>query len=247
METRFTQSALYLTLELEELQLLRSFAKNYVRVNARKVAKFIRQPMRFPSYPRAVRDLIETIGDDVRYATLALAIERLETERIEGAFAELGVWTGFTSSFIHRQAPHRQLYLFDTFTGFPPDSLEKAEDNRFKDTSQDKVAERIGDLRNVVFRRGFFPRTALGLEEVRFALVMLDFDLYQPALDALLFFYPRLVPGGYFIMHDFNSPESDYAISRAANEFLQDKPESPIEIPDEWGSALFRKLKNCRQ
>lgn len=223
--------------------MLRSFAKNYLRVNARKVAKFIRKPMRFPSYSPAVKDLIETIGDDVRYATLALAIQRVETEEVEGAFAELGVWTGFTSSFIHRQAPHRQFYLFDTFAGFPPGSLEKAEDNRFKDTSQEQVAARIGDLRNIVFRPGFFPDTAVGLEGERFALVMLDFDLYQPALDALRFFYPRLVPGGYFIMHDFNSPESNYAISRAAIEYLSDKPESLIEIPDEWGSALFRRAR----
>lgn len=200
--------------------------------------------MRFPPYSVAVKDLIETIGDDVRYATLALAIQRLETERIEGALAELGVWKGFTSSFIHRQAPHRRLYLFDTFSGFPSASLENAGDNRFKDTSQEKVAAQIGDLHNVVFRPGFFPDTAAGLEEERFALVMLDFDLYQPALEAFRFFYPRLVSGGYFIMHDFNSPESDYAISRAANEFLQDKPESLIEIPDEWGSALFRKAQD---
>lgn len=199
--------------------------------------------MRFPPFSPSVKDLIETIGDDVRYATLALAIQRLDTENIDGAFAELGVWTGFTSSFIHRQAATRKLYLFDTFSGFPPDSLETAGDDRFKDTSLEKVAARIGDLSNVVFRPGFFPDTAVGLEEERFALVMLDFDLYQPAHDALRFFYPRLVPGGYFIMHDFNSPESNCAISRAANEFLHDKPEMLIEIPDEWGSALFRKVR----
>jgi O-methyltransferase len=72
---------------------------------------------------------------------------------------------------------------------------------------------------------------------------MLDFDLYKSALDVFRFFYPRLVPGGYFFMHDFNNPESDRAISRAATEFLADKPERLIEIPDEWGSALFRKCR----
>lgn len=205
--------------------------------------KFIRRPMRFPPYSPAVRDRIETMGDDVRYATLALAIQRLETERIDGAFAELGVWAGLTSSFIHHQAPHRQLYLFDTFAGFPAAALEKAEDDRFRDTSQAHVAKLIGNLDNVIFRPGYFPQTAAGLEQERFALVMLDFDLYRSAIDALQFFYPRLVPGGYFFMHDFNSPESDHAISRAANEFLTSKPECLIEIPDEWGSVVFRKVR----
>jgi len=204
--------------------------------------KFIRRPMRFPTYSSDVRDRIERMGDDVRYATLALAIQRLETEKTEGAFAELGVWAGLTSSFIHLQAPRRKLYLFDTFEGFPSGALEKGEDSRFRDTSQAKVAALIGNLDNVVFRAGYFPQTAAGLEQERFALVMLDFDLYRSAADALQFFYPRLVPGAYFFMHDFNSPESDHAISRAASEFLRDKPELLIEIPDEWGSVVFRKI-----
>jgi O-methyltransferase len=221
--------------------------KEYIRVEARKVAKFIRRPMHFPSYSPDVGRRIETLADDVRYASLALAIQRLETEGIEGAFAELGVYQGITSRFIHQQAPNRSLYLFDTFTGFPADALETADDNRFSDTSQEKVAELIADLQNVVFRAGYFPQTAVGLEQERFALVMLDFDLYRSAMDAFKFFYPRMVPGGYFFLHDFNSPESDHAISRAASEFLADKPELLVEIPDQWGSAVFRKTCQCQR
>ena len=44
-------------------------------------------------------------------------------------------------------------------------------------------------------------------------------------------------------MHDFNSPASNHGISRAAHEFMADKPELLIEIPDFHGSALFRKIK----
>lgn len=198
--------------------------------------------MHFPSYPVDVSRRIETLADDVRYAALALAIQRLETERIEGAFAELGVYQGVTSRFIHQQAPNRRLYLFDTFSGFPADALESREDNRFRDTSQESVAKLIGDLQNVIFRAGYFPNTATGLEQEKFALIMLDFDLYSSAVEAFNFFYPRLVRGGYFFMHDFNSPESDHAISRAASEFLADKPEQILEIPDMWGSAVFRKV-----
>lgn len=116
------------------------------------------------------------------------------------------------------------------------------QDERFKDTSQERVAAFIGDQENVIFRAGYFPETAAGLEGERFALVMLDFDLYKSAIHAFNFFYPRLVPGAYFFMHDFNNPESDHAISRAAHEFLADKPERLMEIPDVWGTAMFRKL-----
>lgn len=213
-----------------------------MRARVRKAGWFIRRPMLFPPFAPDTASRIEHLADDVRYTALALAIQRLETERIEGAFAELGVYKGTTSRFIHRQAPHRRFYLFDTFDGFPREALEVADDSRFKDTSQDKVAKLIGNSQNIFFRAGCFPGTAAGLEEERFALVMLDFDLYKSALDAFRFFYPRMVRGGYFFMHDFNSPESDYAISRAAKEFLQDKQECLVEIPDIWGSAVFRKI-----
>lgn len=227
----------------QESEFMLSSLRKQVRLEVRRVAKFIHRPMRFPSYSPAVGDRIEALADHVRYATLALAIQRLETEQIEGAFAELGVYKGITSRFIHQLAPNRRLYLFDTFAGFPEGALEAVKDSRFRDTSQEHVARLIGNLNNIVFRPGYFPQTAFGLEEERFALVMLDFDLYKSALDVFRFFYPRLVPGGYFFMHDFNNPESDRAISRAATEFLADKPERLIEIPDEWGSALFRKCR----
>jgi O-methyltransferase len=221
-----------------------SSLKVNLRVAARRIAKLIRarRTMQFPTYPAVVAHRIEQYHDDIRYATLALAIQRLENDQIPGAFAEIGVYRGVTSSFIHHQAPERQFYLFDTFDGFPSRDLETAVDQRFKATSQEEVAHLIGDAHNLQFRKGYFPDTAIGLEAESFALVMLDVDLYLPALEVFRFFYPRMVRGGYFFMHDFNSPESNHGISRAAHNFMVDKPELLIEIPDFHGSALFRKL-----
>ncbi len=214
-----------------------------VRVVARKIAMLTKahRNMQFPTYSADVARRIEQYHDHVRYTTLALAIQRIEHDHVPGAFAEIGVYRGVTSSFIHRQAPDRRFYLFDTFEGFPNRDLETA-DQRFRDTSQEKVARLIGDTRNLEFRKGYFPDTAVGLEGENFALVMLDVDLYRPALEVFRFFYPRIVRGGYFFMHDFNSPESNHGISQAAHEFMADKPELLIEIPDFHGSALFRKL-----
>jgi O-methyltransferase len=218
--------------------------KSTIRVVTRQLARLTqaRNPMRYPTYPPAVAKRIEQYHDDVRYSMLALAIQRLDTDKIPGAFAEIGVYRGVTSSFIHLQAPHRRFYLFDTFEGFPKESLEGVKDTRFKDTSIQAVSTILGDTTNIEFRKGFFPSTAAGLETEQFAFVMLDVDLYQPALDVFAFFYPRMVRGGYFFMHDYNSPESNRAISRAAQEFMADKAEFLIETPDYSGSALFRKI-----
>ena len=152
------------------------------------------------------------------------------------------MYKGFTSRFIHTLVPERTLYLFDTFEGFPGQDLGNKADRRFKDTSLEAVKENIGDLRNIVFRKGYFPATAQGLENETFAFVMLDLDLYEPTLAGLEFFYPRVGSTGYIFIHDYNSPESDHAVSKAVNKYMHDKPEHLVEIPDIAGSVIIRKI-----
>jgi O-methyltransferase len=183
-------------------------------------------------------------GDPVRYRTIALAITNLQRTNIPGSFAELGVWRGELSRFLHAIAPDRVLYLFDTFEGFPEQDLD-VPDYRFKDTSVQVVQEAIGNLDNVRFIKGRFPDTIPQISDgEHFALVMLDMDLYDPTAAALEYFYPRIVPGGYLFAHDYNSPESNYGVQRAVNEFFQEKPESIIELPDPYGTALIRKMRS---
>jgi O-methyltransferase len=210
------------------------------RAHRRYVGQF-RSEMRFPTFSPLIREEVRHSADPVRYATLGLAVERLKSEGVGGDFAELGVWRGDTSRFLHLSAPGRILHLFDTFSGFPH-GLTDDKPDRFNDTSVDFVKRRIEDTCNVVFHVGSFPATTVGLEAKRFALVMLDADCYSSTLAGLDFFYARTVPGGYIFLHDFNSPESGHGVGRAASEFMSGKPERIVEIPDTWGSAFFRKV-----
>src|SRR5690242_6460716 len=86
--------------------------------------------MRFPTYPQAIRKMLSFSSDPVRHASIALALERIRTDHIPGALAEIGVHRGTTSELLHEQLPERMLYLFDTFAGFPGE-----DDTRFRDTS----------------------------------------------------------------------------------------------------------------
>ncbi|MDZ7268576.1 MAG: TylF/MycF family methyltransferase [candidate division KSB1 bacterium] len=196
---------------------------------------------KFPTYGQAAAQYIAGADDPIRYAAVAYAIQTLERQHIPGSMAEIGVYRGELSALLHMLAPERDLYLFDTFAGFPEQDLSGA-DQRFRDTSVEIVKAALGDTTHVIFRQGYFPETARGLEHEHFAFVMLDLDLYPPTRAGLEFFYPRLVPGGYLFAHDYNSPESNHAVARAVNEFLQDKPEKIIELPDIWGSIIIRKI-----
>ena len=182
--------------------------------------------------------------DPVRYGCFLLALEQINDEPVSGSFAECGVYKGALSKFIHASAPDRTYYLFDTFDGFDKrdqDCYSEA-DNRFKDTGVDQVLNHIGEIRNIVIKKGFFPETTTEIIDEKFSLVILDFDKYEPTLAALKFFYPLLSVGGFMFIHDYNNPESNWACSRALKEFLSGKAEKMILIPDAWGSAVFRKI-----
>jgi O-methyltransferase len=199
--------------------------------------------MRFPTFAPEVHDSIAATDDYFRYATLGLAVQRVLDERVKGAFAEVGVWRGETSAFLHRLAPERTLYLFDTFSGFPEADLPPgATDARFRDTSEQAVRRRVGGSQSIVLRPGYVPETLAGLEDERFAFVLLDLDLLDPTRAALEFFYPRLSTGGYLVVHDYNNPESNWACKRAFDAFLQGRPEQLVELGDMWGSALIRRV-----
>ena len=55
--------------------------------------------------------------------------------------------------------------------------------------------------------------------------------MYQSTLDALKFFWPRMVKGGRIISHDYNA-NNIAGIKKAFREFFNDSPEKIIEIAD---------------
>ncbi len=224
--------------------------RNWLRlrgINRRKIREILYHSIASkwfltPYFSPQQRDAIVRTGDPVRYGAVSLAIEQIIRNQVYGSLAECGVYRGSMSKFIHDRIPDRPLFLFDTFQGFDKRDSDTASDNRFKDTSVEYVTDYIGDTHNIIIRKGFFPDTTSGLEKERFAFVMIDFDKYEPTKAALDFFYLRTNPGGFIFLHDYRNPESDWACSRALDEFLDNKPEKPILIPDGLGSAIFRKV-----
>ena len=182
-------------------------------------------------------------GDLTRFYFLYLQIESLQSNGIEGAFAELGVFRGTTAKLFRTLAPERELYLFDTFEGFAAEDVRKEGLKKHLtggwNVSLEKVKAFVGE-QNTHFLKGRFPETATMVpEQTRFALAHLDADLYAPQLAGLSFFYPRMVKGGAMIVHDCNS--SWTGSRKALDEFFADKPESPVFMPDKSGSAVVIK------
>ena len=169
----------------------------------RGAQRLIRRPL---WSERETLDEADLEGDYVRLKTLEAICRELED--VPGAVAELGVYRGGFARCLNALLPERPLYLFDTFSGF--DEAESADCGAgFVGAHRNTAAERVLALlphpERALTRQGLFPETAAGLDE-RFALVSLDVDLEESTYQGLRWFLPRLNPGGYLLLHDYNSP-----------------------------------------
>ena len=195
---------------------------------------------------RPLVDLAEHSHDYVRFAMWELLAHEINEAGLPGAVAELGVYRGRSAALLNRLFPDRTLYLFDTFDGFDGRDLAveaaagySAAKIEFQDTSVEQVLARMAFPERCVVRAGYFPETAAGLED-QFAFVSLDADLYQPLLDGLRTFYPRLVVGGAIFVHDYNHQKFTGA-KAAVREFCQQENVQFLPIPDTAGSAVIQK------
>lgn len=195
-----------------------------------------------------IRKLFRSYPDKERFILFWLQVNRLKAVVPDGAFAEVGVYRGDTARILHALDPQRPIYLFDTFNGFDASDLEGEEGEAseyttasFADTNTALVAERLGNSKNVHIIEGRFQLTKHLVENQLFALVNLDADLAKPTAEALRFFYPRLLPGGVIIVHDYNPKWP--GLMHAVDEFLAEIPEEGVAIPDRDCSLLIVKNK----
>lgn len=152
--------------------------------------------------------------------------------------AEGGVFQGDFSKEINAIFPDRDFYLFDTFEGFDSRDIACEEKGGFSVaksgelglTNIDLVKKKLPYPEHCIIRKGYFPETVKGLEDKTFAFVNLDFDLYNPTVEGLRFFYPRMMTKGLILIHDyFNSQYS--GISEAVSVYEKERGRELIKLP----------------
>lgn len=186
--------------------------------------------------------------DNTRRDMLILLLRTIVEKNVEGDIVELGVYKGYTAKLIHYYMPERMLHLFDTFEGFTERSVVAEKRNvdfqvsksHFADTSINFVKDYISQKNsNISYYKGYFPESIpSNFTELKFALVHLDADLYEPILEGLKFFYPLMNPKSMIIVHDYNTWPG---ARKAVDDFFADKNELPIPMPDKSGSVLIVK------
>ncbi len=150
--------------------------------------------------------------------------------RLPGDIAEVGVFQGASAKLICEVKGDKTFRLFDTFAGLPKSAEQ---DNGVHREGQyacslESVKKYLSGYQNLEFYQGLFPDSAVNAPEAKYCFAHFDVDLYEGTLGCLEYFYPRMVPGGIMVSHDYSLLAG---VEAAFTEFFADKPEPVIDLP----------------
>jgi hypothetical protein len=193
-----------------------------------------------PATVRLIRDIRQE-RESLMSANEAFMVHSLAASqgRLDGVMAEVGVYQGCSAKLISLASRGRPLHLFDTFDGLPeplPAEQARLQAGQYRGPLQ-AVQAFLGGHRNIKLHPGEFPATTAGCEDLRFSFVHLDVDLEASTRACLEFFYPRMVPGGIILTHDYSWLAG---VRAACDQFLAQLPEMMIELPT--SQAMLVKL-----
>ena len=159
--------------------------------------------------------------------------------KLSGHSAECGVFEGAGSYFIceglgARTSNH---YLCDAFAGLSEPGENDGEFWAKGDltASETTTLQNLAGFPNIVSLRGWIPDRFNELENLEFRFVHIDVDLFQPTLDSISFFYPRMVRNGLIVCDDYGFLNCPGA-TRAIDQYMGDKPEHVVRLST--GQAL---------
>ena len=149
--------------------------------------------------------------------------------KLEGEKCECGVFRGFSALMLNLLAKQENpvysgedFHIVDSFEGLSqpgeedlveiqkPDGIgiEKFHSNAAGtfSTPIEHVDKVLTDYDQLKLYKGWIPDVLDCLPEKKWSFVHIDVDLYEPTLNCLEYFYPRMTPGGVIINDDFSSP-----------------------------------------
>ena len=177
-------------------------------------------------------------------------------KKIEGAIVECGVWKGHSayilSSLLKKSEIKKEFFIFDSFEGGLSDKVEEDKNKRYNlskeqimseklsfSSTEEQVKVTLSVFKNISYYKGWIPERFSEIKDKKFSFVHIDVDLYQPTLDSLKFFYPRLNSGGAIVIDDYGISQFPGA-RKAVDEFLTaNNPSFIYKVP--FGSCFMIK------
>lgn len=172
-----------------------------------------------------MRGVLKAYGDTTRKVWVADSFEGFPQTELQGAGTQ-----SYSSETI---ADSRRA---------PPKEIQTILDQLWSRTSYEAVREhfeRYGLLDDqVCFLRGWFCDTLPSAPIERLALLRLDGDLYDSTYDALKALYPKVSPGGFVIVDDYNTFDECY---QAVHDYLKSIDSAPTMQRIDQYSVYWQK------
>ena len=165
------------------------------------------------------------------------------------AIAEVGAFNGGNALLASQYLLHGEqppFYVIDSFEGFPElskhDPAAKKAGDYAIEKSYESIVDQFAVFPNVRVLKGFVPDVFHRLKASdRFSLVFYDCDLYQPALDTFEYFWDRLIPGGYMLVHDYVAETNGFhGVRKATDEFFAKKG---VQVHEFWENTMGLIIK----
>jgi hypothetical protein len=201
------------------------------------------------------RNPVTHLRDPIRLVQF-MALLDIANAAPDGDYLEIGTHRGESAKLIYKlMDPSRTLYCIDTFEGFVESDLQAEKTvnpastwqvGNFLETSPEYVASYVGDgipPANFKAIKGWFPQAYAGLEERRWRFIHLDMDLYEPTRIAMDMLWPRLVPGGVMVFHDYDNL-SFPGVKIVVDNFFGKLGLRTLPMGDLWGSVMIVKPRS---
>lgn len=173
---------------------------------------------------------------------LQWCVEQVLADDVPGDLAECGVWRGGSCIFMRallrlHGITDRTIWVIDSFAGLP-EADRVAEEFGVK-AVQDLLAVSLGQVRHnfrlygllddqVLFLEGRFADTLPGSPVGPLAVLRCDGDLYSSTTDTLESLYPKLSPGGFVIIDDWQLTGAHRAVLDYREKHGINEPVTPV-------------------
>lgn len=166
---------------------------------------------------------------------------------VQGDTVECGAFKGEGSFIILKanEGSGKLHHIFDSFEGLSaPEAQDEIRTDRTRawqehelSVSEDTVRSNLKEFDNIRCYKGWIPARFKDVESNTFSFVHIDVDLFQPTLDSLEFFYPRMNSGGIIVCDDYGFDTCPGAY-KAMNEYFEDRRENVVHLTTGQGVLI---------
>ncbi len=215
----------------------------YTTINA----DFLNDPEFARAYALGKELMQESWGNyDFRWRAYMVAWAARHTSALDGDIVECGVNTGMNArmiiDYVKFDTLNKKYYLLDTYTGMSEKYSTKAEMIRSETMGYitdiyEEVKQTFAAFPNAVIVKGAVPETLTQVPSEKISLLLIDMNCVLPEVEALEYFWGKMVPGGFIILDDHGFPGHE-AQRKAHIDFAKKYGTSVLPLPTGQGIII---------